>query len=959
MSEPKKAAKKPDGKVVKSGRAQANPYPFAYIGMTSPVTGGTYYQRTVSPMIPDRILMTGNKKELEKFYMENGLKLTPADRRYMQARLHTANQLDYLERKALQDIANGTVPVAPGPTLKKGYVGFDKLKLSGPQTSGCGCWSCAMSLLLQSRGIDLSQEEIRAFRPEYDAGQENMSPEQLLTRNRDSFTSPTENADLIFKVLPNTALSNVAIMPMMEDPSLYPPLIQPNLQGLTPEQIQERMAAYRRSEKERTERAQRLYLETAKQKLINAIRQGINDDHSPVILNRGGGHFVTITGISPDGQRLRVEDSYQSCSRPTQYVKVDDLVKEYLAPGRQGLDLTWLKDLPVPEYGKAPEETQLMPADPNVAVMDSTGKITVTEPPRLISVNALPQPGTGLLKAQEIKKNEYMDQREIQHSTGGTFAFYGAMDDTMNPGDYGLPDEMKKTGLAMITTQNLYLPRKARLLKDPEVIEEVQRRNAEAQAGENFTADILQTIPVNNMDSDDYIKDASNFDGELQEDPAEGTFDAFISNQKSQLYTEGPDTAAYIANIYAANVIRNAQEKQAQEEAAQQKYDQGMQLANNRTAENDKALLALYQPHLDIYKDQATGKINLGDEALKDHLNYRLQVEKETISPQSQANIDAMAKLAMPIVNEMLVDATTSRSLALQACDPNGQVLVNAMNKYAKDNYYIEPNPGKLPDKPDWTEKKQVLDEAYAAMSDTGTGRNYLGFRRDRNSDDYNDMMAEISRYKSMLDQGITPSGMQNKQLITKCMKYATGHMKTRWSKETGQLRFDSTMRILQQIMPEKQFQRLLTKVNRARDAQRGDSSYVDKDTYKPMTAQLFAEKKMKEAMKASGTKFTKLCSEALAAKMMADENKDRGEKMIVDNPYDPAVKQQLEQRARQLRQDANFQSILREIPPSENAAERLQLRQVFLGNDGSIMKNNYMDKTRPPQAQNVGAIQN
>lgn len=68
MSEPKKTVKKPSGKIVQPERAKANAFPFAYTAVTNPETGATYFKRVVSPQIPDRILMTGNKKELEKFY---------------------------------------------------------------------------------------------------------------------------------------------------------------------------------------------------------------------------------------------------------------------------------------------------------------------------------------------------------------------------------------------------------------------------------------------------------------------------------------------------------------------------------------------------------------------------------------------------------------------------------------------------------------------------------------------------------------------------------------------------------------------------------------------------------------------------------------------------------------------------------------------------------------------------
>ena len=87
-----------------------NPHPFAYIVVQDPDTKKPILKRTVSAAVPDRILMTGNRRELEAFYAENLDKLNHTDRRYLHARIHTAELVDRLERKALKEIAEGKLP---------------------------------------------------------------------------------------------------------------------------------------------------------------------------------------------------------------------------------------------------------------------------------------------------------------------------------------------------------------------------------------------------------------------------------------------------------------------------------------------------------------------------------------------------------------------------------------------------------------------------------------------------------------------------------------------------------------------------------------------------------------------------------------------------------------------------------------------------------------------------------
>lgn len=950
-------------------RFKANPFPFAYTKVQNPETGGTIYKRLVSPRVPDRILKTGNRQELEKFYADNATMLTASDKRYLQSRIHTANLLDRLERKALRDLSQGRRPPVPETDVKKGYRGFSKIKLDGPQTSGNGCWSCGMSLLLKSRGIDMSQEEIRAFRPEYAPGEENLSEDSTYILNTDSSFSPYESADLIMKVLPNTAVRNISFAPLdgVFLTGEIPPVGNPPA-GLNFEQQQEWLLQQQmRLTAEREQKAKDELMKQQKNLFVSKVRQGLLEDKSPVILNRGNSHYVTITGISEDGERLRIEDSFQGAAR-TQYVKVDDLMKKYLSSGMLGLGLTWIKDLPVPEKGlaqenEAPEQQaqpqenvvpeqrvqpqenegpeqqaqpqkniELIPDMQGAVQANADGEIIINEPGAFGSVARDPKGSIGQIKGQEVGLNTFMDQTQLSQEIGGYLNGSGE-DANGNP-------------LQMLATENVYVPRRVREIGDPALALEVQEREQqEEQAYQNELQDLLREDDPNNfvIEEDDPI-----------DEPASGTFDAYIAQQKNQLYQQQEDTAAYISNLYAANVVRTSKEKREADEASDLKAAEALSKVDVAATLNDqkedpeklkelqdihKDLITKY-PHLNRYMNKETGLLRLETEQLKKEIKAGNRTEKATITAKQQKTIETMAKLAMPVVKDMLGELRGSTTLPLIAVEENQRNLVNKIDEYAQKNYYIEPNPENAANKPDWTEKDWAMDNALERMRATGLGKNYFGVRRDRNSDEYNEVLAGMERYSQMRKEGKTPSGMQNRELIQKGLDYVKGKEKVRSTKETGQVRFDSVMSMLHELMPPKQYSRLLKRINQKRDAKPGDKNYVDEDTYAPKTADRVVKKKLKEAANKTGSEFRKLTSEALAVKMFAQNNPRKG-KTIVEDPLHPELKTQMNQRARELRNDPNFRSAL-SMFPAGNTQQSLRSRTLQIGQTGEGLLNSY-----------------
>lgn len=921
-----------------------NPHPFAYIVVQDPDTKKPILKRTVSAAVPDRILMTGNRRELEAFYAENLDKLNHTDRRYLHARIHTAELVDRLERKALKEIAEGKLPPQPEIQNTDGYTGIN-LRLPGFQTSGNGCWSCAMSLLLKSRGVEISQEEIRAYRPEYPAGEEKMSENRMQTSNLDTSSSPYENADLLLKLVPNSGMQNCTIRPLdveLQFRENNPPQMPENL---SPEQqLQWQEEAFNRQEALNIQ-ASEFYLKQARAYFVEKVRQGLLVDKSPVIVNCGGAHYVTITGISEDGTQLRYEDSYHSCESTTRYRSVDDMIDTYLAPGMYGMDLSWVRDLPVPEKEQAQQQEMLR--DPGAsAAINSSGELSVNATGDFVTLKTHPEPGLGQLRGQEVSDIVYMDQAEMGRTLNGKL---------VNSGEY------KGKPLQLLATESTYLPRKLRLLKDPEILQELEAEEQPKSAEEARQQAQQKAVAEEVKRAEDPIIDE---DG-AKDDPTANTFDSYESGQKGQLLQKSPDTPTYISNLYSTAVVKHSSVKTEADRATDRKLNEANALADQRTKleqqpETEQSVQQLKQidkrltqqfPHLDQYRSKQTRRLSLNDAELRRQLRLGAESEKKRINPTQEKVIGAMSGLAMPVVKEMLREEKGSEELEKTALEQSPNKLVEKIDSYADKKYYIEGNQRSEPGKPDWVEKRHAVTSALSVLEGTGTGKNFLGLSRRKNTEAYDKVLTTLKQYKKLLDDGRTPTGMQNKAVIQHCLNYVRGKMSLRSERGTGQIRFHHVMGVLQQIMPREQFRMLLREVNAKRQAVPGDKAYVDEYSFAPKTADRVAKRKTLEALNKTGPEFEKLCSEALAAKLIAARN-PRGGKTLVEDAADPSLRRDLEKQAEALREDPAFRRVLESISGCATPKERRSRMQELA--DGAGLHKMYVNSLNAPEAAPV-----
>ncbi|MBO4863665.1 MAG: hypothetical protein J5517_04830 [Eubacterium sp.] len=313
------------------------------------------YSPKLTGLTPE-IISNGDLATLMSFYQQNQDKMTENEKVYMQARIEASTEIDRLRNKAYADIAEGRQPETQTPSNQNGYLGYADIKSPGIQTSGNGCWSVAYSLLLKSRGVDLSQDIIRGWRP--DQTKQNLTDQQKLNAqgeiaaanqrmNSDEINNIPENADLLTQVLPNTSMKTIEAVPIfMSD-------IQVDGKNPTAEEA--------KAIKEK-------YIEQSVTLFKKSVTRALTEDHSPVAVTKNG-HYMTITGISEDGSRIRCEDTLQATAEErTRYIKIEDFVKDAMEekevidkstdpPTKKtifptGFGMTWLSDIKVPEYDK-------------------------------------------------------------------------------------------------------------------------------------------------------------------------------------------------------------------------------------------------------------------------------------------------------------------------------------------------------------------------------------------------------------------------------------------------------------------------------------------------------------------------------------------------------------------------------------------------------------------------------
>ena len=184
------------------------------------------------------------------------------------------------------------------------YYELTGVSFAGHQTTGLGCWSVSMASQLTYRGVDMTQQEVRMFRPDnLDA---NDLKEQVEFLGKDAMGSPVEVSELM-----NHCFDNMATH-VVEAESIYQ-----NNSGMSGAAIAEANVEYFR----------------------RSIIDGIVKHKSPVSLLYGN-HFVTIIGIQ--GTKIKYLDSGSMRKDGVRFGDLKDMCGS--GPG-QKMQLVWFEQL--------------------------------------------------------------------------------------------------------------------------------------------------------------------------------------------------------------------------------------------------------------------------------------------------------------------------------------------------------------------------------------------------------------------------------------------------------------------------------------------------------------------------------------------------------------------------------------------------------------------------------------
>ncbi len=325
------------------------------------------------------IINSGNLQVLRNFFNERANTLNRDEIEYLTSRIVAAEEFEKIGNKARRDLAEGKDHPVMQTDKVNDFTGFSSLTYPGHQTSANGCWSCAYSLLLKSRGVELSQEKIRAWRPDYAPTEDGSTPaaqNMWYMRNADTAMELPVNADMLSQLVPNTAMVSFTIPILfhetitLTDPKTGLPVKR------TPAQISDIRDNFKSE-----------VIRTLNETITNAVKV----DHSPVAIVVDG-HYITVTGIDDKGN-IRYEDSVYEQGNTTHYMTLEQLyhigheVHEKQVDANtvvnvepMGIALNWVQDLKVPEYNSEKVSKPDYKENNDVITVDEQGNVTVDIP---------------------------------------------------------------------------------------------------------------------------------------------------------------------------------------------------------------------------------------------------------------------------------------------------------------------------------------------------------------------------------------------------------------------------------------------------------------------------------------------------------------------------------------------------------------------------------------------------
>ena len=292
--------------------------------------------------LPDWVQNTSDAGAITEF-MESGVQLTEEEKAYLEQRMVMSALLESKKASVKQEIGAGGAGKTRPAVMREGDKVSVDVHQNATQTTNNGCWSVAMEAMLQSRGVDMTQQEIRAYRPFSREEAQNLDPAVSRELNTDHMMSPMDMADLFVESIPNVMVREQTFEP-------YGIGGKPDEWSFTREQ----------------------YLQDVSEHIKEQIRDSIEVQHTPVAL-MSGSHFRTITGIEGDVVYYREPNG-----DPNEPDKEHSMtIQELLEPGltmdaARGVTVVRLQDLSLTKDGKSLECPQ-----GHSFSLDGNGNVTV------------------------------------------------------------------------------------------------------------------------------------------------------------------------------------------------------------------------------------------------------------------------------------------------------------------------------------------------------------------------------------------------------------------------------------------------------------------------------------------------------------------------------------------------------------------------------------------------------
>ncbi len=335
-------------------------------------------------------------------------------------------------------VVNGQLVDELTEEQKSGRIELD-VHMPNGQTTGNGCWSCSMQMLIQGRGVkNVQQEDIRAYRPKY--GSKMLEGPKFTSNhvidkafNADEMQNVMDMGDAAVNFAPDSMLRTLDILRINE--------VEVALgKKFTPE------------EKDSYE-ANAILLASQQ------IRKVLTEYKSPVSFTDGT-HYITITGI--DGDNIIYKSSTSRTFDRPEEKSLSGLVSSMLRSNHK-LQFVWMQDINLSKDGKT-----LYGVPSNTLSVNPDGSYNM--PPKLIQQDA------NAMKAEQ----EY---------EGFRVRLYSGKEDTAN-------DRVERNILSdgVIKIEQAYLPKKLNInhLKG---MADVRSNEAEAKL-KNDTIQLLGYDPT-------------------------------------------------------------------------------------------------------------------------------------------------------------------------------------------------------------------------------------------------------------------------------------------------------------------------------------------------------------------------------------------------------------------------------------------------------------------------------